>query len=238
MKKIILSLFAAVSFVSAAFAQNSTDEIFNKFFDATGGKDLWNNVSTYTIKQILRNNSASDFDQNIVASLPDQSMSKTKSIMKRDFVYGIAGNDGWLKVPLGSSDKNVKYDTKDLSDKEKDNMRRELKDLILPFLSYETKGYISSFVATEANLNHIELSGKGIKYDLYFDTTTGLLSREKQTLSTGEIITKEYTKYAQSTYGVSYPSEGTLISSIDKRNFKVTTTMTFNDKLDISSFKR
>jgi hypothetical protein len=237
MKKIILSFFAAISFISAAFAQ-TPDEVFNKFYDATGGKDLWNNVNTYTIKQMLRNNSASDFDQNIIASLPEQSITKTKSILKRDFIYGLAGNDGWLKVPLGSSDKSVKYDTKDLSDKEKDNMKRELKDLILPFLSYDTKGYIATFVAIEATLNHVELSGKGIKYDLYFDSGTGLLIREKQTLASGEIITKEFTKYDKSVYGVSYPAEGTLISSIDKRNFKVSTTMTFNDKLDISSFKR
>src|SRR5690606_39120206 len=107
------------------------------------------------------------------ASFPDASMSKSKTILKRTFIYGVKGNEGWLKVPLGSGDKATQYETKDLNQKEQDNMRRELREVVLPFWDYEKKGYIATLVGSETlngkKVTQVELSGKGIKYNLYFD---------------------------------------------------------------------
>ncbi|MER0441073.1 hypothetical protein [Emticicia sp. W12TSBA100-4] len=234
MKNTAIKIFAFIFISLGTFAQKA-DEIFSKHIEATGGKALWDGISTYSIKQAYRGNSAADYDIELKGSFSEAALYKAKTILKRTFIFGIKGQEGWRKVPLGSSDKATQYETNTLSDKEQENMRRELKENILPFLDYQTKGYIATVVGSETINNvkttHVELSGKGIKYNLYFDETTGLLMRKKLTLSTGEVITEDYTKYGDTAYGVKFPTESTYLSSIDKRNLKVTTSVIFNDKI-------
>ena len=234
MKNIAIKIFAFTLISLSTFAQTAED-VFNKHITATGGKALWDGISTYSIKQAYRGNSAADYDMELKGSFSEAALYKAKTILKRTFIYGIKGADGWRKVPLGSSDKAKQYETNSLSEKEQDNMRRELKENILPFLDYQTKGYIATVVGSETingvKTTHVELSGKGVKYNLYFNESTGLLARRKLTLSSGEVITEDYTKYADSAYGVKFPSESTYLSSVDKRNLKVTTSVIFNDKI-------
>jgi hypothetical protein len=229
--------FLLINFVS--FAQTA-DAVFDKYIVATGGKTLWDGVSTYSIKQSFRGNSAADMD--IKGSFTDAALYKAKTILKRTFIYGVKGTEGWLKVPLGSSDKATQYETKDLSEKERENMRRELKEIIVPFLDYKNKGYIATLIGSETlndkKVSQVELSGNGIKYNLYFDETTGLLARRKLTLATREVITEDYSKYSDSTYGIKYPSESTYMSSVDKRTIKLTTNIVFNDKIGKEFFNR
>jgi putative salt-induced outer membrane protein len=160
--------------------------------------------------------------------------------MKRDFIYGVRGTDGWLKIPLGSRDKVTQYQTSDLSEKERENMRRELRDFFAPFDDYAQKGYIATVVGKEQINNksayQVELEGKGVKYNLFFDEESGLLVRERLTLSTKEVQTRDHTKYGKSNFGISYPSETTFVSSIDKKSVKVTTMMDFNVKLPDDTF--
>ncbi len=247
MKKIIKTLLVLVAVMAQArlYAQTVTvtaDSIFNKYYAATGGRALWDSVQTYVIKQTYRAGSANDYDLDVKASLPLQSLSKTRTIMKRDFIYGIKGTDGWLKIPLGSRDKVTQYQTSDLSEKERENMRRELRDFLAPFDDYAQKGYIATVVGKEQINNkpayQVELEGKGIKYNLFFDEVSGLLVRERLTLPTKEIQTRDHAKYEKSTFGISYPSETIFVSSIDKKSVKVTTTMDFNVKLPEDTFVR
>lgn len=241
MKKSIISLIAFAISVSFAFAQTAQD-VLNKYMEATGGKSLWDGVNTYSMKQSYKSGAASDYDMDVKASFGDASMSKAKTILKRTFIYGIKGNEGWLKIPLGSGDKNTQYETKDLSAKEQENMRRELREMVLPFWDYQKKGYVATLVGSETlngkKVNHVELSGKGVKYNLYFDEGTGLLNRRKLTLASGEVITEDYTSYATSPYGIKYPSESTYTSTADKRTVKVTTSIVFNDNISASAFAR
>lgn len=234
MKNTAIKILSLILISLSTFAQKA-DEVFSKHIEATGGKALWDGISTYSIKQAYRGNSAADYDMELKGSFNDVALYKAKTILKRTFIFGIKGTDGWRKVPLGSSDKATQYETNSLSQKEQDNMRRELKENILPFIDYQTKGYIATVVGSEtvngAKTTHVELSGKGVKYNLYFDETTGLLSRKKLTLSTGEVITEDYTKYGDTAYGVKFPTESTYLSSIDKRNLKVTTSVIFNDTI-------
>ncbi|GGD63781.1 hypothetical protein GCM10011514_29750 [Emticicia aquatilis] len=234
MKNTAIKIFAFIFISLSTFAQTA-DEIFSKHIEATGGKELWDGISTYSIKQAFRGNSAADYDMELKGSFSEAALYKAKTILKRTFIYGVKGTEGWRKVPLGSSDKATQYETNSLSDKEQENMRRELKENVLPFIDYQTKGYIATVVGSEtlngAKVIQVELSGKGIKYNLYFDETTGLLARKKLTLNTGEVITEDYTKYADTAYGVKFPTESTYLSSIDKRNLKVTTSVIFNDKI-------
>ncbi len=243
MKQFIKALLVVAVFDAGLYAQTATvtaDSIFNKYYQATGGKALWDSVQTYSIKQAYRAGSANDYDLDLKGSLPLQALSKTRTIMKRDFIYGVKGTDGWLKIPLGSRDKVTQYQTSDLSEKERENMRRELRDLLAPFDDYAQKGYIATVVGIE-QINtkptyQVELEGKGVKYNLFFDVASGLLVREKVTLPTNEIQTRDHTKYDKSKFGLSYPSETTFVSSIDKKSVKVTTTADFNVKLPDDSF--
>jgi hypothetical protein len=241
MKKISMIILLMTITVVNIFAQ-TVDEIFEKHYVASGGKDLWDKVKTYSIKQSFISNAANDYEMEVKASIPDVSMLKTKTIMKRGFVYAVSPNDAFFKVPMGSRDKAFVYEVKDLSDKEKVNMKREITDMFAPFYNYQQKGYIATYVGLEVvgaqRLHHIELSGKDIKYDLYFDNIINLLTKQKEKLSTGEEITKEYTAYATSDFGIRYPSVGTYYSSIDKKNVKLSTVMVFNPTFDDATFKR
>ena len=241
MKKITLILLLTAVAVVSSFAQ-SADSTFDNYLEATGGKTLWNSVKTYSLKQVYVSNAPSDFDMEVKASLTDGAMLKTKTIMKRNFIYAISPTDAFLRIPMGSRDKAVVYDTKDLSDKEKANMKREVNDMFAPFYDYNAKNYIATYVGVEEleaqKVHHIELTGKDVKYDLYFDAITNLLTKQKETLATGEEITKQYTAYTTSTFGIKYPSAGTYYSSIDKRNVKLTTVMVFNPAFDGATFKR
>ncbi|MBB3839280.1 putative salt-induced outer membrane protein [Runella defluvii] len=237
MKQLVVTFFLAAVVSTGLYAQTSdakADSVFLKYYTATGGKALWDSVQTYTLKQAYRAGTANDFDLDIKASLPSQAMVKVRTILKRDFIYGIKATDGWLKIPIGSRDKVTQYQTSNLSDKEREIMRRELTDILIPFDDYTTKGYIATVVGTEqingATATQVELEGKGVKYNLYFDAKTGLLLREKLTLATGEIQTRDHAKYEKSKYGLSYPSETTYVSSIDKKPMKVTTLTDFNVK--------
>lgn len=241
MKKAIISIIAFSISTSFAFAQTAED-VLDKYIEATGGKSLWDGVNTYTMKQSYKAGTAADYDMDLKVNLADASMSKSKTILKRTFIYGIKGNSGWFKVPLGTGDKATQYETKDLNQKEQDNMRRELKEMVLPFWDYQKKGYVATLVGTETlgnkKVNHVELNGKGVKYNLYFDQATGLLARKKLTLSPSEVITEDYTAYATSPYGIKYPSEGTYTNTAEKRSVKLTTNIVFNDNISASAFAR
>jgi putative salt-induced outer membrane protein len=234
MKNTAIKIVALIFISLCTFAQTA-DDIFNNHIEATGGKALWNGVSTYSIKQVYRGNSAADYDIELKGSFGDAALYKAKTILKRTFIFGVKGAEGWRKVPLGSSDKATQYETNSLSEKEQENMRRELKENVLPFLDYEEKGYIATVVGSEtingAKTTHVELSGKGVKYNLYFDETSRLLARKKLTLSSGEVITEDYIKYGDTAYGVKFPTESNYLSSIDKRNLKVSTSIIFNDTI-------
>jgi hypothetical protein len=241
MKKIsMIALLITLSVVNI-FAQ-TVDEVFENHYKASGGKELWDQVKTYTIKQSFVSNAASDYDMEVKGSIPNNSIIKSKTIMKRSFIYAVSPTDAFFKIPMGSRDKVVVYDTKDLSEKESVNMKRELTDMFAPFYNYQAKNYIATYVGLEVmgaqRVHHIELSGKDIKYDLYFDNVTNLLTKQKEKLSTGEEITKEYNTYVTSDFGIKYPSAGTYYSSIDKRNIKLTTNIVFNPTFDDTTFKR
>ena len=230
------------AFVFNSMAQITADSVFDNHYKASGGKELWDKAKTYTLKQTFVSNAPSDYDMEVKASMTDMSMVKTKTIMKRGFIYGINQSDAFFKVPLGSRDKAVTYETKDLSDKEKANMKREVLDMFAPFYNYQAKGYIATYVGLEVmgaqKVHHIELSGKDLKYDLYFDNFTNLLTKQKEKIPSGEEITKEYSTYATSDFGIKYPSVGTYYSSIDKRNVKLGTEIVFNPTFNVNTFKR
>ena len=238
MKKITLLLALSIATLSQTFAQ-STADIFSKYFEASGGKTLWDGVKTYNVKQTYFGNAVTDFDLNVSANLQNNSIQKTRTILKRGFIYGLTPTDAFLKIPMGSLDKAPVYTTKDMDDKDKSQLKREMIDLLSAPLNFNNKSFIATFVGAEADGNHVQLSNNDAVYDFWFSTTTNLPTRERIKIkSTGEEINKTYTAYTTSPYGLKYPSDGTYVSSVDKKNVRLTTTIVFNDALTGITFKR
>lgn len=230
-----LKLLIVCALTTFSLAAQTPDEVFNKYYEATGGKKLWDGIKTYTLKQSYKANATTDFDQEVSVSFDEQAISKVKTLMKKDFIYVVKGQDGWLKIPMGSRDKATKFDIKNLSDKEKTSIQSELRESIIPFWEYSKRGYSAKNAGKDGKNIKIELANQNTKYELFFDAESGLLT--KQILTEGkEITTIEHQKYTKSVYGINYASESTSVNNTDKKNNKVTTTITFNDKLDTTLF--
>ena len=237
MKKILGISVALLLIHTLTFAQKlPADSIFANYYKATGGKNLWELVKSYNLKRTYAAPSAAPYESNIAVSVPDQSIYKSKTIMKRNFVYTVRGNEGWLKVPIGN-----KMDVKDLSQAEQSNMRYEIYNNLAPFINYKNRGLIATTVGTEAlngaQVNQVELQGTGIKYNLYFDAKSGLLVRAKETAAGVETVT-DLSNYTKSAYGILYPAKLVETNSIDKKPVTITSAVTINEAVNPELFKR
>ncbi|MCD8539701.1 MAG: hypothetical protein LRY55_07975 [Leadbetterella sp.] len=134
-KFFLLTLFP---FLSQA---QSADALIEKYLEATGGKDKIENVSTFKYNRSYVANANTDYDEEVVVVGDKNQLSRKKTLLKRDFYYVLNGNQGWVKIPMGSPDKKVTYSTKDLSSKEVTELSVEAKDGVLPFINFESKGY-------------------------------------------------------------------------------------------------
>ncbi len=230
-------LVALMLINSASFAQKlPADSIFNNFYQATGGKALWDGVKSYSMKRSYSAAAATPYDASVTVSLPEQSMYKSKTIMKRSFVYTVKGDQGWIKVPLGQ-----RMDVKDLSQAEQQSMRLEMYEMLAPFIDYKNRGLIATTVGTETlngvQVNQVELQGKGVKYNLYFDAKTGLLVRQRET-SGGVETTTDMSDYTKSAYGISFPSKLVEINTADKKPVTIKSALTVNQPVNADLFKR
>jgi hypothetical protein len=238
MKKFIGISFAMLLVASISFAQTRipADTIFNNYYKATGGKALWETVKTYSLKRSYAAASAAPYTSDISISVPDNSIYKSKNIMNRSFVYAVKGNEGWLKVPLGN-----RMEVKDLSQAEQGSMRYEFYDVMAPFVNYQNRGMIATTVGTEklngVTVNQVELQGKDVKYNLYFDATSGLLVRQKQTMAGIETVT-DLSNYTKSKFGILYPAKLVEVNSRDRKPVTITSTVTVNETLSPELFKR
>lgn len=237
MKKLLGILSALLLIHTVSFAQKiPADTIFANYFKATGGADLWKNIKTYNLKRNYTSASATPYDMNVSASIGDQSMYKSKVIMKRNFEYVVQGGQGWVKVPLGA-----KIDVKDISQADQDKMKLEIYEYLVPFIDYQNRQLIATTVGPETvngvATNNVEMQGKGVKYNLYFDAKTGLLVREKETIAGVETVSN-FSNYVKSDYGISYPTKIMQINSVDKKQINVTSALTINPVINADLFKR
>ncbi|REA59021.1 hypothetical protein DSL64_18855 [Dyadobacter luteus] len=237
MKKLLSTAVALLLIHTFSFGQKlPADSIFANYYKATGGKELWDGVKSYALKRNYASASAAPFEANVSVSIPDQSMYKSKVIMRRNFEYGVKPDGGWIKVPIGN-----KIDVKDLSQAEQENMRTEIYENLAAFIDYQKRGFIATTVGTEAvngvTTNHVEMQGKGIKYNLYFDAATGLLVRQRETVGGIETVST-YSNYVKSPYGISYPTKIVQVNSSDKKPVTVTSSLTVNQTIAPEVFKR
>ena len=239
MKKITLLLITML-FSFAVFAQTA-DEVLDKFYTATGGQDLWSEIDTYTLTRSFVANAPTDYEMELNVSSKNGKIARRKSIMKRDFFYVVDGNDGWLKIPMGSMDKNVRYSVKDLSSGEKSSMQQEIKDGVLPLLNFENKGFKSSFDGYRnyegKTLAKVTLNRGDQSIDYFFDKETGLLVKEIHT-SPKLTETWEHVEYAETENGIKYPSESIYLDSKANKKTTVTTKLSVNQTIDPVLFTR
>ena len=237
MKKILGITLALLLTQTISFAQKlPVDSILGSYYQATGGKALWDGIKTYNLKRSYSAASATPYDAIIAVSVPEQSIYKSKTIMKKSFEYAVKGDQGWIKVPLGG-----KMDVKDLSQAEQQNMKLEMYDNLAPFINYQERGFIATTVGTETlngtSVNQVELQGKGIKYNLYFDAKTGLLVRQKENVAGLETVT-DFSNYVKSSYGILYPAKLVEVNSTDKKPVTITSTATINEAVSPQLFVR
>ena len=242
-KKILLAAFVVVISVPFSFGQTkmTVDSVFAKYYTATGGEKLWDNINNYSMKRTYSSNSSADYDSQIYVSMPDKAMSKTKSIMRRNFVYGVKGREGWLKIPIGGSDKAPRFQVKDLSQPEQDIMRLEMFDLLAPFINYKDRGLVATYVGLDqvdgVPTHQVELQGQGVKYNLFFDDKTGLLKRQRLAQA-GAVITTDFGDYKKSKYGITYPSTLVETSSRDNSKITITSEVALNETIAPVNFQR
>jgi len=237
MKKNFFVLATLVLAYTSTFGQKiPADSIFASYFKATGGKDLWDGVKTYTVKRSYSAASATPYTADISVSVPEKSIYKSKTIMNRSFIYTVKGSEGWIKVPIGG-----KMDVKDLSQAEQTSMKFEMYDLLVPFIDYQNRGFIATTVGPEmlngVSVNQVEMQGTGVKYNLWFDAKTGLLNRQKETLAGVETVT-DFSNYTKSASGILYPAKLVEINTIDKKPVTIISTLTMNGTVSPELFKR
>ncbi len=231
---ILLSLLC-ISIVSNA-QKIPADSIFADYYKATGGEKLWDSVTTFTVQQQYSAPNATPYDVEVAVSIPDNSIFKSKNILKRSFIYTVKDKEGWIKVPIGG-----KMDVRDLSAADQTNMRYEIFDQLAPFIKYKERGLIATTVGQElvnkVQTNQVELQGKDIKYNLWFDAKTGLLIRKKETIA-GVETTSELSNYTKSTYGILYPAKAIEINTVDKKPVTITSKLEINKPVEAELFVR
>jgi putative salt-induced outer membrane protein len=251
MKKILAIVFVLLGSLEAtAQAQQASsptpqtspaDPIFARYYEATGGKAVWDSIRTYTLERSYKANSSADFDMSVQVSFAAGAMHKEKTILRRTFIYGFNPNDAWLKIPMGSSDKVTKFQTNNLSATERTAMQLEMHDLLVPFHAYTSRRLVASVIGTSqldtASVTQVELQGTGIRYNLFFSTKTGLLLREIHTTSSQQ-ITINHGAYVRNAQGLLYPSAGTETNSRDRRTMNITSRLTLNAPIDPALLRR
>lgn len=229
--KIVKSLlFVLLPFLGTA---QTADEVVAKYLEATEAKGKVENIQTFKYTRSYVANANTDYDEEVVVVGEKGQLSRKKTLLKRDFFYVLNGNEGWVKVPMGSPNKKVTYNTINLTAKELTELTAESKDGVLPFVNFEAKGYKLSAPVAAATVDgkattKLAIEKAGFKREYYFDAGTGLLVREVL-IENGITHTMDINKYDATSLGAKLPSAFTYINTKDKRKTNVTTKWIFEN---------
>jgi hypothetical protein len=218
------------------------DSLFNRYYKATGGQPVWEGIKTFSAKQKVTSPSAVSYDVILNGDLQEQAVHKSRIAMKREFIYVSKPQDGWLKIPLGGTDKATKYQVNGLNATEKANLTTEMYNALAPFYNYKNRGLIASYVGSETingkKVDHVELQGKGVIYNLYFDSESHLLTQAKEK-SGGTEFVRTYSDYVKSKSGITYPSKIVEVNAKDKKSTTISVSdLVINPVLDKALFQK
>lgn len=243
MKILATAFLILTASFNTTFGQNkiTVDSVFNKYYEATGGKSKWDQVKTYSFKRKYTSTNVASYDAEISGSLAETALYKNEIIKGRGFIYGIKGNDAWRKVPLGSSDKVTKYQVSNLSADAQASMKLELYDFLAPFHDYKKRGFIATLIGADKYngkaVQKVELQNREGRYTLLFDDATGLLLQSRL-LAGGEEIISDYSNYVKSDFGILYPSKIEQKEVKRKANYTISSQLTVNGTINPDHFKR
>ena len=232
--------FAFLLFVPILVTAQTDKDVVSKFLDAVGGEEKMAKINAYQYKRAYKANAATDYNEEVTIVSNENKLSRKKSILDRDFYYVVSGASGWVKIPMGSRDKAPSYSTKDLNEKEKSDLLLEVKDGLMPFYNYESKGYNLTSPVSDATIENtvcskIAINKTGISREYFFDKNSGLLIREVWTLN-GITHTLDHTEYEDTKLGVKLPVKSSYINTKDKKKNEVTTEWEFENPTKGVSF--
>jgi hypothetical protein len=225
--KQVKSLLFLVFTLPFYFTQaQSSKEIIEKYLEVTNTKDNLEIMKNFTYKKKYVANAATDFEEEVSVIENGTRLSRKKSILDRDFFYVLNGSQGWIRIPMGSRDKAPNYTVKDLNAKERDELRNEVMDGLLPFVNFEAKGYKQVGTVRSALINGTDcfifnIEKGDIKREYAFDKSSGFLKREIF-INKGITHTTDHTKYGKTKNDIQYPIESNYENSKDKKKTKVT----------------
>ena len=234
-------LILTASFTTFGQSKITVDSVFNKYYEATGGKSKWDQVKTYSFKRSYNSANVASYDAEISGSFAEAALYKNEIIKGRGFIYGIKGNEAWRKVPLGSSDKVTKYQVSSLSADAQASMKLELYDFLAPFHDYKKRGFIATLIGADKYngkaVQKVELQSREGRYTLLFDDETGLLLQSRL-LAGGEEIISDYSNYVKSDFGILYPSKIEQKEVKRKANYTISSQLTVNGAINPDYFKK
>lgn len=222
MKKqaLIILGFLALSF--GAFSQ-TPESIFEDYIKTTGGEELYDNIETFSIHQ-ADDEAKVPYESNLAVSVKNNKVLRSRTVLSRNFLYELNGNNANLHVPTGGLNRGNSFQTQKLSDFEKSKLQVELNDKYLPFMNYKTKGYRAKVVGPKniggENTIQVELSNDDVTRNYYFSTKTNLIVQEDLTYSNGDKITYKHTAYDKLENGLRYPSESVMTEQGKTRTVK------------------
>ena len=241
MRILATAFFILTAFTTFGQSKITVDSVFNKYYEATGGKSKWDQVKTYSFKRSYNSTNVASYDAEISGSFAEAALYKNEIIKGRGFIYGIKGNDAWRKVPLGSSDKVTKYQVSSLSADAQASMRLELYDFLAPFHDYKKRGFIATLIGADKyngkTVQKVELQSREGRYTLLFDDETGLLLQSRL-LAGGEEIISDYSNYVKSDFGILYPSKIEQKEVKRKANYTISSQLTVNGAINPDYFKK
>lgn len=221
---------------TSSTTKETTVEIpaISKFKVAIGADSVdLEKISAYKYNREYVAKANTDYTEEVVIVPEKNLLSRKKTLLRRDFFYVLNGNEGWIKIPMGSLDKKPTYNTKGFSKAEVEEHQQEVNEGIFPFIDFTSKGFkltapVSTVTLEGKSVTKLAIEKGNVKREYYFDNTTGLLSRE--ILVEGGIThTTDYLKFASTSIGVKLPVEASYINTRDKRKTNITTQWTFEN---------
>ncbi len=212
MKKKLLILIQLILISGFAVGQ-SADTLVARYIQATGGTEVYDNINKYAI-HLQGNESNVPYESDLAVSLTAKKVLKTRTVLSRKFLYQLDGTQANLYIPTGGLNRSNSFQSQKLSDFEKSKLDLELKDGLLPFKDYQTKGYKAKVIGPKTVNKEscilVEFSNGDITRNYCFSSKTNLIVQEDLTYANGEKVIFIYTAYAKLDNGLLYPSDADM----------------------------
>ena len=206
MKKLTLNLFLLVFCfsVSAPVLQGQTaDEIIDKYFEVTGGKENWKKVSSVEMRGTAKMQNM-EFPMYIVMKRPHKVYQEV-SFNDMKIISAFDGTIGWKVNPMMASGAPTKMEPAEIKQFESQKVEDEL-------LDYKANGMRASYEGIEliagAACYKIKIARGDQEYYVFFDKETNLKVMQRGKVESGDAAGKfsdTYVSFYKDVEGLKYP---------------------------------